>query len=359
VEQTTAAHVPKRQVEEAAVRAAEDFDAFYAARRMEGDEDCDDLLVMSVDGKGVVMRSEDLRPATQKAAEQARHKLGKRLSKGEKKNRKRMATVAAIWSVAAWVRTPADIVGDLRGEDSAAGPRPEPAHKRVWASVEKDPEEVIREAFLEADRRDPDHHRTWVLLVDGNKTQIRIARQEARRRGVQLTIVIDIIHVIEYLWRAAWCFHQEGDKAAETWVTERLTRVLEGKASDVAAGVRRSATLRGLGDKERKNVDSCANYLLNYKTMLRYDAALTAGLPIATGVIEGACRYLVKDRMDITGARWGLKGAEAVLKLRALRASGDLAAYWQFHTRQELLRNHVAKYHPDDLATHLPDVASR
>jgi hypothetical protein len=346
---TTAAEVGKRQVEEVAEKAAVDFEAFYDERKPAALEDSDALVVLSVDGKGVVMRSEDLRPATQKAAASAQHKLDKRLSRGEKRNRKRMATVAAVWSVTPWVRTADDIVRGLRGAEPRAGPRPAPRDKRVWASVEREANEVIGEAFREAERRDPEHRHPWVLLVDGNPTQIKVARAQAARRRVHLTIVLDIIHVIEYLWRAAWCFHAEGDRAAEKWVSARLKHILEGKTSTVAAGIRRSATLRGLDDNARKAADAAANYMLKYKRLMRYDAFLAAGLPIATGVIEGACRYLVKDRMDITGARWSLRGAEAVLKLRALRASGDLHEYWLFHQARELARNHLPRFHPDEL----------
>ena len=108
--------------------------------------------------------------------------------------------------------------------------------------------------------------------------------------------------------------------------------------------MRRSATRRGLAPEGREAIDRCAHYLLKYARYLRYDEYLALGWPIATGVIEGACRYLVKDRRERTGARWSLKGAEAVLRLRALWASGDFEAYWAFHEKQEYLRNHAARY---------------
>ncbi|MDI7268178.1 MAG: hypothetical protein QME96_09310, partial [Myxococcota bacterium] len=158
------------------------------------------------------------------------------------------------------------------------------------------------------------------------------------------TIVLDVIHVLEYLWKAAFAFHKDGTPEAEAWVSERLLQVLRGKSSDVAAGIRRSATLRELSADKRKPADKCAGYLLKYAPYLRYDRYLDQGLPIATGVIEGACRYLVKDRMDITGARWRLNGAEAVLRLRSLRASGDFDEYWAFHEARERERNHAARY---------------
>jgi hypothetical protein len=112
----------------------------------------------------------------------------------------------------------------------------------------------------------------------------------------------------------------------------------------VAGGLRRSATRRGLSQAQRAPLDRCANYLLKYRDYLRYDEYLKAGLPIATGVIEGACRHLVKDRMELTGARWRLNGAEAVLRLRSLRSSGDFEEYWAFHLQQEYQRQHAKHY---------------
>jgi hypothetical protein len=147
-----------------------------------------------------------------------------------------------------------------------------------------------------------------------------------------------------YLWSASLAFHGEGSPERENWVGERLLAVLEGRASLVAAGMRRSATKRGLATAEREPVDVCAQYLLNHTAYLRYDEYLKAGLPIATGVIEGACRHLVKDRMAVTGARWSLAGAEAVLQLRALRSSGDFDEYWKFHEQREYERNHATRY---------------
>ena len=125
---------------------------------------------------------------------------------------------------------------------------------------------------------------------------------------------------------------------------KRLFEILCGRSSQVAAGIRRSATLNNLTLKQREAADDCADYLLKYAKFLHYDQYLAQGFPIASGVIEGACRYLVKDRMDLTGARWRLKGAEAVLKLRSLRASADFDAYWHFHLQMELRRNHITKY---------------
>jgi len=345
VHKTTAGHVPKRQIEELTIRAARDFDPFYQRRHAEAVvvQDSGPILVISADGKGVVMRPEDLREPTRKAAEARNHKMETRLSKGEKRNAKRMATVAAVYTTMPFVRRPEDLMAGSRLHgDGPARPRPE--QKRVWASIEKEPKEVIEEAFREARYRDPAHEKKWVVLLDGNKTQIRIVRHRAKKEGLQPTIIVDLIHVIEYLWKAGRAFHPETGPELESWVGQRLLEILRGNAGFVAGGMRRSATLRGLGPTQRKSVDTCADYLLNYGPYLKYNRYLAQGLPIATGVIEGACRHLVKDRMEVTGARWSLTGAEAVLKLRALRSSHDFDEYWSFHEAQEYKRNHQALY---------------
>jgi hypothetical protein len=342
----TGAVVSKRQAEKLTAAAAQDFETFYARRpsrevlAVEGE-----IVVLTADAKGIVVRHEDLRDATRKAAEGSEHKLSKRLSKGEKRNRKRMAEVASVYTVPPNVRTPEDVVRELRPvKDVASPPRPKVSHKRIWASVVKDVDQVIAQVFDEAVGRDPRRERTWAAVADGNGPQIAAFEAEARQRQLTLTIVLDLIHVLEYLWKAAYCFHEDGTREAEAWVTERLVALLEGKVSNVAAGIRRSATLRGLDEQARSAADKCADFFLNHKRYMRYDEYLAAGLPIASGVIEGACRHLVKDRMDITGARWSLEGAEAVLRLRALRSSGDFDAYWRFHLAHERERNHTSRY---------------
>ncbi|MCA1681335.1 MAG: hypothetical protein LC777_21520 [Actinobacteria bacterium] len=161
------------------------------------------------------------------------------------------------------------------------------------------------------------------------------------------------MHVLEYLWQAAWCFHPEGDPAAEEWVARHAKRILEGGSANVAAAIRRQATNSGLSPPSRAGADKCARYLTNKRPYLDYPAALRQGWPIATGVIEGACRHLVKDRMDLTGARWGLQGAEAILKLRAIRANGHFDDYWAFHLAREKERIHLTRYQDN----RLPDTA--
>lgn len=345
VQRASGVRLGKRQVEQLAQAAAVDIEAFYTARRPDP-ASAEHLLVMQFDGKGIVMIPAALRKSTAKAAGRAGRKLATRLSPGEKNGRKRMAELAAVYDAAPVPRTSADVIGKPNpgGAEAAHRRGPRAAGKWLTASVTADIGEVIAAGFDEAHRRDPDQERTWVVLVDGNRTQIDAVTAEADRRGVTVHIVLDFVHVLEYLWKAAWSLFYTGDPAAETWVAEQATKVLEGKAAQVAAGIRRRATRYGYSPAERAGADACAGYLTAKKPYLGYHTALTAGWPIATGVIEGACRHLVKDRMDITGARWGLSGAEAILRLRALTANGDFDAYWAFHLRQEHQRIHRSRY---------------
>jgi len=308
VSRATGVRIGKRQLEDMARRAAAHAEAFYAWRLVspvpEGWP-----LILTFDGKGIVMLPEALRPATAKAAESAENKLATRLSPGEKNGRKRMCEVAGVYDAAPAPRTPEDVISTpaqkrkkkkaQAGKRKKKGKPREPQARNKWltASVTDDIPAVISSAFDEAERRDPGHQREWVVLIDGNNTQIEAVTAEAARHGVTITIVIDLIHVLEYLWKAAWSFFDKGEPAAEEWVAGQARKVLHGKARQVAAGIRRRATTFGYSGPERAGADECARYLDNKQDYLDYAAALRKGWPIATGIIEGACRHIVKDRM--------------------------------------------------------------
>ena len=358
ITRATGVRVGKRQAEELARRCAAHVEAFYLSRVVSPAPDSWPLI-LTFDGKGIVMLPDALRPATAKAAAAAEGKLATRLSPGEKNGRKRMAELACVYDAAPVPRTPEDVIStpaQKRRKKKAQAAKPkdrgkprEPQARGKWltASVTDDIPAVIAAAFDEAERRDPGHKRERAVLIDGNNAQIEAVTAEAARRGVTVTIIIDFIHVLEYLWKAAWSFFDKGEPAAEEWVAAQARKILHGNAAQVAAGIRRRATAYGYSGPERAGADECARYLQNKKDYLGYATALQKGWPIATGIIEGACRHIVKDRMDITGARWGLEGAEAILKLRAVIATGDFEDYWRFHLRQEHKRIHGAIYGED------------
>ena len=338
----------KRQVEQLTVAAAADIDAFY---RAVVPQPCTDatVLVLSVDGKGVVMRPEALREATRQAAEaKGPGPYRTRLASGEKPARKRMATLGVVYDAEPAPRRAHDVIA-VPAAGARSGERtrrvgPNARAKWLTGSVTASSEQVIATVFDQATHRDPTHRRTWVVLVDGARHQLDLVRAEAARRGVAVHILIDLIHVLEYLWKAAWCYHADGDPHAEAWVATHAISILSGRVAEAVAAIDQQAVHAGLSGGQRRGVDTCIGYLTAKQEFLDYAAALAAGWPIATGVIEGACRHLIGDRLDISGARWGLDGAEAVLKLRAVRTNGDFDRYWHFHLTRENHRIHTPRY---------------
>ncbi len=246
ISKATGAGVGKRQVEQLTVRAAADIGAFYSARCPQPCTDAT-LLVLSVDGKGVVMRPDALRTQTAKAAATKATKGGNRfktrLAGGEKLGRKRMATLGAVYDADPVPRRPSDVIcpaigpvepstdtgadtiPDIDTDEAAgkaAGPTrgkgPRACGKWLTGSIADTSAEVVAATFDQADQRDPTHRRPWVVLVDGATHQLDLIHAEAACRGVGVHILVDFIHVLEYLWKAAWCFHEQADPAAETWV---------------------------------------------------------------------------------------------------------------------------------------------
>ena len=331
--------LPKRQLQEVSANIVQDFKEFYE-RPLETSPKKDNILVVTADGKGVSMHNQDLRAATKKQAEEDKKKRKARLQPGEKKGRKRMSTVVSVYETFPFHRTPEQILS-IKGE--TAPPRPVIENKRVWAEITEDMGNALDQGFQEALRRDPEQKMEWVVLIDGQTDLIRQVEAQAEKHDVKVTIIQDFIHVIEYLWKAAHALYPEKENAEkrEEWVRGRTLEILKGNAQSVASGLRRAASRGGLDEKERKSPDTAANYIEKNQERLKYGEALSKGLPIATGVIEGACRHLVKDRMDLTGARWRLKSADAVLKLRALKTSGDLKKYLSFHFWKERCRNYT------------------
>ena len=189
IERATGQAVGKRQVEQLAASTARDVAAFYATR---SGTPCEEgrVLVLSFDGKGIVMLPDALRDATRKKAEAASTKLKGRLSKGEKHGRKRMAELGALYEVVPVVRTPDDVMAASDDHDKVKGPEAE--RKWLVASVAENAGCVIGQVFDEADRRDPGHEHPWVGLVDGNAYQIDRMEKEAEARGVDLPIVVDL-----------------------------------------------------------------------------------------------------------------------------------------------------------------------
>jgi hypothetical protein len=287
------------------------------------------ILVAAVDCKGIPMVKP---PGVQPTP---------RLTKGQKANKKRMATVAAVFTRTPWVRTPQQVVESLfriarpTPEDAPVPPRPE--HKRVWASLLKSKNAVIQEVAEEMERRDRSASKTHLALTDGERAlQIRVDRK------LKVTLILDLMHALEKLWKAAYVFHAEGSLAADLWVLDRTLRIMLGDVGQVVKGIRQSITKRGLSGAGGKTLRGVAVYLYRNRSRMRYDEYLANGWPIASGPVEGACKNLIKDRMERSGMRWTEQMAEAIVQLRAIGLSGDFDHYWQFHIAQDQRRLYPA-----------------
>jgi hypothetical protein len=196
--------IGKRQIEQAVTGAAADIGAFYAAR-VPGPCTAATLLVLSADAKGIVMRPGALRAATARAAARL-GKMRTRLTAGEKPSRKRMATVAAVYDAEPAPRRPHDVIALPGGRHGSRTPRKGPRARAKWlsGSVRHDPAEMIAAAFDQAEARDPAHLRTWVVLVDGAEHQLDLIRAEAARRGVTISILIDLCRARNYADSVGW-----------------------------------------------------------------------------------------------------------------------------------------------------------
>lgn len=329
LEAQTGMRLSKRSAEKVIQEAAVDFAAFYD-RPLPPADATGPLVVVGVDGKGVPM----VKP------EKTLRKL--RLGKGQKRNKKRMATVATVQTQEPWVRTPEAVLASLFDDQPAPKPlrvrREE--HKRVWASLIEDQKQVITAAAQEMKRCDPQGSKRHVAVCDGERgLQCKLAKLLPGVVG-SILIILDFIHVLERLWRLAYLFYPEGSDEAKAWVRKQALRILQGKVSQVIKGVRHSAHQRGLSRAKRQAMDKLLAYYRRNRGRMRYDVYLSEGLPIASGAVEGACKNLVKDRMERSGMRWTLDGAEAMLKMRALDRSGDFDDYWDFHREREQQRLH-------------------
>lgn len=318
--------VPRRSLEQILQEASQDFDTFYAQRPCEPSPLAASILVVAVDCKGIPMVKPD-----------NAHRAVRR-TKGQKANRKKMATVAAVFARQPWVRTPEQVVESLFRDTKApadSSPPPRPDHKRVWASLVKGKAAVIDEVVQEVRRRDPDLGKTHVALTDGERAlQILVSQK------LEVILILDLLHVLEKVWKAAHVFHPEGSPDAELYARLMSLRILEGNVGQVVKGLRQTVTKRKLFGAKRQTLLSVAEYFHRNRGRMRYHEYLAQGLPIASGSVEGACKNLIKDRMERSGMRWTQSMAEAVVKLRALYLSGDFDAYWSFHITQDQLRLH-------------------
>jgi len=319
--------VPVGTAERMNQHLAEQTEAFRLSQPPPDPTEEAELLVYANDCKGVPMR----RSVEERAS-------GHRRTKGQKANKKKMACAGSAYSVAPFVRTPDDILDEVVRKERAHE-RPKPRNKRLWAEMTRAAEgeplngktQVFIQQAIDLQQRDPEKQKTVVCLMDGEKA-LREQQHEWLPRAIG---VLDIWHVTEYLWSAAYCFHAEGSDAAKQFVEHRLRTLLEGKVGYVIGHFRRLLTQHKLSAARRKTLQTAITYFDNNRQYMKYDEYLAAGFPIGSGVAEGACRHVVKDRMEQTGMRWTEPGAQAMLHLRAVYINGDWDEYLEYHIENE------------------------
>jgi len=316
---------------------AADVAAFRDSRPAPLPEDEGEVLVVQADGKGIVMRRTPEQPAI------AGHR-----KKGDKANQKRMATVGGIYSIDRQTRTAADIIESLfrdpRQPRPKRPPRPQPCQKQLWAclSSKNGDEEINGMAVVfgwlteEHERRNPGCQKETVYLMDG---QVSLWKTKRILLPAENSVeILELLHVTPRLWEAAHLFEKEGSDAATGFVKEQLRRVLDGEVTAVVRGWRRRAKRQGLSAAKRQRLGVIGRYLLRNKEKMRYDVYLARGYPIASGVIEGACRHYVKDRMERAGMHWTQAGAQAMLDVRSVYVNGDWDEFQQFRIDRETKR---------------------
>jgi hypothetical protein len=307
-----------RSLERLAGKASAEVAAFRAGAPAPQADEEGALLVTTADCKGVPMRRK-----------KTAGKSGKRRKKGEKKNKKKMACVGAVYSIEPFVRTPADLIDEAQRKTCALD-RPVPYHKRVEAQLVDDKATLFASLAQQVQQRQREDQ-TLLFLSDGERRLWTLQKHYLP----EAIGILDLWHVMEYLWKGAHVFHPEGSSQAEAWVGQQLEMLLEGKVGYVIGGLKQRRTKYRLKGNKKKTLQSVITYFHNNRAHMRYDEYIAHGYPIGSGVVEGACRHLVKDRMERTGMRWTPDGAQAILDLRSTYLNDEWTPYWNYYPTAE------------------------
>lgn len=300
--------------------------AFYDAKATFPANSEGRLLVAQADGKGVPM----VRRETVKAPV--------RRGKGNPKTQKKEAIATALYTIEPYPRTPQGVVEALFQTDieaaSTAPERPSPCHKQVFATM-NGKTWALERLEERVQQRDGRHIRARVALTDGAQALQR--RIQEKLRG--FTLVLDIIHVTEYVWKAGTALYGETDPQRGVWVKAQVLDILSSRTEQVIQRLEDKAGTLRKSSQVRKVLQQAAHYFRRNRAYMDYATYLRQGWPIGTGVIEGVCRHVVKDRMELSGMRWTIAGADALLALRAVHENGDWDEFHAFrraHCHEQL-----------------------
>jgi hypothetical protein len=285
-----------------------------------------ELLVATEDNKGIPM----VRPVLDKPA-------GAHRNKGEKANKKQMACIGCVYSVDRHARTPEELVAILfRDPERPREQPPKAQNKRYWAELSREidgveirgQDLVFQHLRAEIDmRRQPGQ---WLVHLCDGQASLETDRHTYLPEDAHTIDILELMHVLPRVWEAAHVFHAEGSTEASAFVRDHLTRILHGQVGKVIGVWRRKATWKGIAAAKNKALQRICAFFEKNRHRMRYDEYLRLGCPVATGVIEGACRHVIKDRMERAGMRWKIPGAQAMLNLRTIHTNGDWTAFQDF-----------------------------
>jgi len=311
--------LPIRSLERVVGETCEDAARYYEAKSPPDPPDEAVVTVATIDKKGVVMRKappEDTGVFTDP----------------KKPGKKKMSTVISAYNIERHIRSADDVAGEIN-EEKPASSRPKPQCKQVWGSLTEGPEKTV--AFLaERIRERFRAGNELVCILDGEPSLWRLVY----RYFPAAFFVIDIFHVLEHIADVAHCFYKEKSPEAKAFVRQRLRMLLTGNAGRVIGGLKQIMAKRKLTNATRYRIRQAIGYLERNKRHMRYDLCLENGYPIGSGVIEGACRNLVNDRLELTGMRWSFPGAESIIRLRAVYINSDWKDFWRFRRESERTR---------------------
>jgi hypothetical protein len=309
--------MPIRSLESIVGDVCDEADRFYEEKTLPEVSTEAVVTVATVDKKGIVIRKHN----TDDAASEVRP------SNPDKPGRKKMATVISAYTTQRHVRTADDIVQEAT-KQTGPGLKPKPENKQVWGSLTDTPERTVARLKKAVNQRLPEGNEL-VCILDGERSLWTLIYEYFPTAF----FVLDIFHVLEHLAKAAHCFHEENSKEARRFVTERLRMLLLGKAGRVIGGLKQMLTKHDLSNSKKYSLNQVIGYLERNRKHMRYEICLAQGYPIGSGVIEGACRNLINDRLELTGMSWMPQGAESIMRLRAVHINHDWESFWK-HRRQ-------------------------
>ena len=314
--------VPIRSLERIVGDLCDDVSKFYEEETPP--EVCPEaaVTVATIDKKGIVIRKSN----ADQSASQTPPK------NPEKPGKKKMATVISTYVTRRHVRTADDVLTDV-ADDNGCDAKPRPQNKLTWGSLTEGPEETVGRLKKFVDQRLPKGNEL-VCVLDGERSLWTLVYAYFPKAF----FVLDIFHVLEHLGKAALCFYDEGSPKAREFVTERLKMLLLGRAGAMIGGLKQMLCKHRLSGVKKHSLQQVIGYLERNRKHMRYEICLARGYPIGSGVIEGACRNLINDRLELTGMSWTIQGAESIMRLRALHINKHWNAFWKHHRQSERQR---------------------